>query len=382
MGNVLRLLYSECCSKPNTNDGGGGAWVNQQQPHGYYDHGGGGGAWVNQQQSHGYDHGAWVNQQQPHGYDHGGGGGAWVNQQQSHGYDHGGAMPSAGVSAIARDIHHFEKTSEVPEGLSKHVVSSKNAQSNWYSKLSETWAQAKPPPKSPEEVSRLVVDTLKRHKKADVEGLLAFYGLPLSQSTVETSAGTGHSQPAQTSTGTSHTQHIPGLKFELYTLPACVPQDVQAAAVERAKARAQRNYTKADALHKQITDAGYRMLNIQNEEILARKYRIRLRVGKFEDPLHSIPMPFTRFRHVTASILQACAMSDLVQIITNIKLPTADAYGTRDISILSFSLLGLILEDNLTSVGNGVDIGLQSCILKPLQIFFTLTFCESQNFPN
>nr|GEZ69420.1 staphylococcal-like nuclease CAN2 [Tanacetum cinerariifolium] len=199
MGNVLRLLYSGCCSKPNTSDGGGG------------------GAWVNQQQSHGYDHGAWVNQQQPHGYDHGGG--AWVNQQQSHGYDHGGAMPSAGVSAIARDIHHFEKTSQVPEGLSKHVVSSKNAQSNWYSKLSEAWAQAKPPPKSPEEVSRLVVDTLKRHKKADVEGLLAFYGLPLSQSTVETSAGTGHSQPAQTSTGTSHTQHIPGLKFELYTLP-------------------------------------------------------------------------------------------------------------------------------------------------------------------
>ena len=43
---------------------------------------------------------------------------------------------------------------------------------------------------------------------------------------------------------------------------ACVPQDVQAAAVERAKARAQRNYTKADALHKQITDAGYRYYTI------------------------------------------------------------------------------------------------------------------------
>nr|GFB29724.1 retrovirus-related Pol polyprotein from transposon TNT 1-94 [Tanacetum cinerariifolium] len=48
----------------------------------------------------------------------------------------------------------------------------------------------------------------------------------------------------------------------------------------------------------------------------------------------------------------ACAMSGLVQIIANIKLPTADAYGTRDIFILFFSLLGLILEDNLTSVGN------------------------------
>nr|GEX92411.1 staphylococcal-like nuclease CAN2 [Tanacetum cinerariifolium] len=57
MGYVLRLLYSECCSKPNTSDGG------------------------------------------------------WVNQQQSHGY-HGGVTSSAGVSAIARDIHHFKKTSQ------------------------------------------------------------------------------------------------------------------------------------------------------------------------------------------------------------------------------------------------------------------------------
>ncbi|RDX72048.1 hypothetical protein CR513_48528, partial [Mucuna pruriens] len=43
----------------------------------------------------------------------------------------------------------------------------------------------------------------------------------------------------------------------------------------------------------------------------------------------------------------ACAMSGLVQIMAYIRLPTADAYGTRDISILSSSLLGLILEDNL-----------------------------------
>ncbi|BAT96990.1 hypothetical protein VIGAN_09032700 [Vigna angularis var. angularis] len=43
----------------------------------------------------------------------------------------------------------------------------------------------------------------------------------------------------------------------------------------------------------------------------------------------------------------ACAMSGLVQIMAYIRLPTADAYGTRDISILSASLLGHILEDNL-----------------------------------
>ncbi|XP_071713593.1 uncharacterized 38.1 kDa protein-like [Rutidosis leptorrhynchoides] len=49
------------------------------------------------------------------------------------------------------------------------------------------------------------------------------------------------------------------------------------AAVERNKARAERNFTKADALRKQIIDAGYLVICINNEEILARKYRIRLR---------------------------------------------------------------------------------------------------------
>ena len=66
----------------------------------------------------------------------------------------------------------------------------------------------------------------------------------------------------------------------------------------------------------------------------------------------------------------ACAMSGLVHIMTNIKLPTADAYGTRDIAILSASLLGDILEDNLKVIGSEVEIGLQSCTLKRRKIFF------------
>ena len=37
-----------------------------------------------------------------------------------------------------------------------------------------------------------------------------------------------------------------------------VPREVQLATVQRSKARAQQNYTKADALHKKITDSGYR----------------------------------------------------------------------------------------------------------------------------
>lgn len=49
-----------------------------------------------------------------------------------------------------------------------------------------------------------------------------------------------------------------------------VPRDVQVAAVQRSKARAERNYAKADALHKQIIDAGYRQG--QHVKICFRRY--------------------------------------------------------------------------------------------------------------
>ncbi|KAH8501319.1 hypothetical protein H0E87_016215 [Populus deltoides] len=201
---------------------------------------------------------------------------------------HGVSAATVGVSALARDLLHFEITSQVPEGLGKHVVSSKKAQANWYRKLLEAWKEAKPPPKTPEEAARLVIQTLKRHQKADVEGLLAFYGLPLPPTLIQVSTGIPTSLPE-------------GVKFEMPTLPvdakavadgdtitvyvsttdpresAYVPREVQTATVQRSKARAERNYGKADALHKKIVEAGYRVLNIQNQEILARKYRIRLR---------------------------------------------------------------------------------------------------------
>nr|GMD52987.1 staphylococcal-like nuclease CAN2 [Ipomoea batatas]GMD57527.1 staphylococcal-like nuclease CAN2 [Ipomoea batatas] len=119
---------------------------------------------------------------------------------------HGATPAAAGVSAIAHDIRNFEINSQVPQGLSQQVVSSKKAQANWYKKLSDAWREAKPPPKTPEEVSRFVIQTLKRHQKADVEGLLAFYGLPLPHSLVEHTNGAPPSHPQ-------------GLKFELHTLP-------------------------------------------------------------------------------------------------------------------------------------------------------------------
>ncbi|KAI6670198.1 hypothetical protein NL676_005083 [Syzygium grande] len=177
---------------------------------------------------------------------------------------------------------------KVPEGLSSHVVSSRKAQASWYRKLSVAWRESNPPPKTPEEASRLVVQTLKKHHKADVEGLLAFYGLPLAPTLVETTAEVPAALPQ-------------GVKFEFRTIPvdarcvtdgdgitvyvstsdpreSClVPQEVQIAVVERSEARAQRDFTRADGLHESIIEAGYRVIKVQNEEVLARKYRIRLR---------------------------------------------------------------------------------------------------------
>ncbi|XP_028782253.1 staphylococcal-like nuclease CAN2 isoform X2 [Neltuma alba] len=201
---------------------------------------------------------------------------------------HGVSSSTVGVSALAQDLFHFDITSEVPEGLSKHVVSSKKAQANWYRKLIDAWKESRPPPKTPEEAARLIIQTLKRHQKADVEGLLAFYGLPQPHDLVEATFKPPTSLPE-------------GVQFELHTLPvdakavadgdtitvyvstadpresSFVPSHVHAAAVQRSGARAQRNYAEADALHQQIIDSGYRVINLQNGEVLARKYRIRLR---------------------------------------------------------------------------------------------------------
>ncbi|GAB2288180.1 arginine permease [Dionaea muscipula] len=201
---------------------------------------------------------------------------------------HGVSADTVGIAALAHDLLQFEVTSLVPDGLNAHVQSSKKAQANWYRKLLVAWKESKPPPRTPEEAARLIIETLKRHHKADVEGLLGFYGLPLPHTLISLSAGVPSSFPD-------------GVKFELHTLPvpakavadgdtitvyvstadpresSSVPQDVQLAAVQRAKARAQRNYDRADALHQKIVDSGYRVVNFQNDDVLARKYRIRLR---------------------------------------------------------------------------------------------------------
>nr|GMC65674.1 staphylococcal-like nuclease CAN2 [Ipomoea batatas] len=182
---------------------------------------------------------------------------------------HGVTPATVGVSALAQDLYNFEITSQVPQELKQHVVSSRKAQSNWYRKLSDAWREARPPPKTPEEAARLVIQTLKNHQTADVEGLLAFYGLPLPAALVQLTYEGPPLCPE-------------GLQFELLTLPvdpkavadgdtitvyvgttdpreaSCVPSDVQVAAVERSEARSHKNYARADQLHQHIIDSGYR----------------------------------------------------------------------------------------------------------------------------
>ncbi len=41
---------------------------------------------------------------------------------------------------------------------------------------------------------------------------------------------------------------------------SCVPSDVQVAAVQRSQARAEKNYTTADAIHDAIINSGYRLV--------------------------------------------------------------------------------------------------------------------------
>ncbi|KAF3494662.1 hypothetical protein DY000_02056360 [Brassica cretica] len=102
-----------------------------------------------------------------------------------------------GVSALSRDLLSFETTSQVSlhcflinflldqltslrflKGLEVMLCLLKRLKQIGYGKILEAWKQAKPRPQTDEEAARLVITTLKGHKKADVEGLLSFYRLP------------------------------------------------------------------------------------------------------------------------------------------------------------------------------------------------------------
>ncbi|KAI3975068.1 hypothetical protein MKX01_005179 [Papaver californicum] len=196
---------------------------------------------------------------------------------------HGVSISTAGVSALAHDLFNYENSSQVPDRLSQCVASSKKAQAKWYNKLLQAWKAAKPQPKTAEQASRLVIQTLKGHPKADVEGLLKFYGLPLPYNWIEIPVfifflwQTFYVMVSQLETTTNAVGDEDGLTVYVDAADPSeapsVPQAVRLAASRRSKARASRDYVTADDCSRTLL----MLVTVDNENILAKKYRIRMR---------------------------------------------------------------------------------------------------------
>jgi endonuclease YncB( thermonuclease family) len=155
-----------------------------------------------------------------------------------------------------------------------------------YRKLLVAWKNARPPPATAEAASALLLQTLQGHHTVHVQGLLRFYGLPAHVAFVA-----GGTWPQ-------------GVQYEIHTLPvedravgdgdtitvyvdvhrdareaAAVPAAVMDAVNLRQAARGQRNYPYADALQKQIQQAGYKVFDAKDgsTQCIAKKYRVRLK---------------------------------------------------------------------------------------------------------
>ncbi|WVZ87958.1 hypothetical protein U9M48_034530 [Paspalum notatum var. saurae] len=220
---------------------------------------------------------------------------------------HGGigvAPATACFAALVQDLLNFESTSMVPAALGLNVTSSKKAQVKWYRNILEAYKNSSPPPRTPAEAAQLIATALSRIQRADLEGILAYYKLPVP------------SHPTASRSSDHHPSSLPeGVQFVLNTLPihskcigdgdgfsacvdtadpresASVPLEVHEMVIERTQARTARDYPKADALLKRINEAGYknhqkhnlprismrRIITISGKEILAKKYRIRMR---------------------------------------------------------------------------------------------------------
>ncbi|KAI3884498.1 hypothetical protein MKW92_028816 [Papaver armeniacum] len=200
---------------------------------------------------------------------------------------HGFSTATVGVSALSHDLFHFDITSQVPERLNGHVASSIEAQTTWYVKLLQAWKEANPPPKTPEQTSRLVIQTLEMAD--DVEGLLKFYGLPILRDPVEVPALVAFPPPTSLPEGVMFVLQTFRVDSRCVADGDCltvfvdvadprearnVPKVVQEAVSQRLRARANMDYGTADACYKNIVDAGYRLLRgTNNEHTLVKRYR-------------------------------------------------------------------------------------------------------------
>ncbi|XP_026384652.1 uncharacterized 38.1 kDa protein-like [Papaver somniferum] len=138
---------------------------------------------------------------------------------------HGVSTATVGVSALAHDVFHFDITSQA-------------------------WKEANQPPKTPEQTSRLVIQTLETADDIEVDSRCVPDGDCL---TVYVDVA----DPREARN---------------------VPKVVQEAVSQRLRARANMDYATADACYKKIVDAGYRLLRgTNNEHTLTKRYRVRLR---------------------------------------------------------------------------------------------------------
>ncbi|KAM0911413.1 hypothetical protein ACQ4PT_013491 [Festuca glaucescens] len=193
-----------------------------------------------------------------------------------------------GLLRFEHDLLNFVLNKMVPEGLGKHATtSSKKAQAKWYMKISEAYVRTEPPPKTSAEAAMLVATALGKIHGANLEGVLSFYGFVIPTPSVNTE---------------HHPASLPhGVQFVLNTLPVhakCigdgdgftayvdtadpgestnVPQEVREAVIAMARTPKLRKSQKKNVLQTKLNKAGYRIIYTSKDEILARKYRFRLR---------------------------------------------------------------------------------------------------------
>ena len=156
-----------------------------------------------------------------------------------------------GVASLAHDLLNFESASMVPEGLRQHVTASKKAQIKWYQNMLEAYKNARTPPRTPEEAAQLVVSALNWIQSADLE-------------VNNQNIGDGDGFTAYVATTDPRES-------------GNVPIEVHEMVIARTEARNRRDYKSADALQSSLKEAGYKIIICSDEEILARKYRIRMR---------------------------------------------------------------------------------------------------------
>lgn len=184
---------------------------------------------------------------------------------------------TTGLLRFEHDLLNFVLNKMVPEGLGRHVTSSKKAQAKWYRKISEAYVRIEPPPKTSAEAAMLVATALGKIHRANLEGVLSFYGFMIPTPSVVTE---------------NHPASLPhGVQFVLNTLPVhakCigdgdgftayvdtadpgestnVPQEVREAVIAMARTPKLRKSQKKNVLQTKLNKAGYRGIDAPEKEM-------------------------------------------------------------------------------------------------------------------